>query len=114
MVDDGQLTIGLVSLFMFSNTTKIKQSTFKYMVLCVFISIIYDIIWFALFNTAFLKEGPYDGSAGKTFKTFLLAVSYIAFIFKVRPTGVNKTQILVALVFWKDYLDFTKVITAQF
>lgn len=61
-------------------------------------------MWFIIFSTDFKSDGPYDGSAGKNFKTFTLAVGYIAFFIKI----------LLAIVFWKDHLDFTRVIEAEF
>ena len=51
--------------------------------ICVFVSIAYDCVWFFVFGDDFKQEGPYDGMTGKNMKVFVLSVSYVAFFIKV-------------------------------
>lgn len=75
------LTICLTALFMLNNTSVITQGKFKVLVLAVFVSIVYDIVWF------YLKHSEYtsgtDGSAEIGIRKFSLLMSYASFLLRV-------------------------------
>lgn len=75
------LTICLTALFMLNNTAMITKGKFKVLVLAVFISLVYDIIWF------YMKHAEYadgsDGSAEIGIRKFSLLMSYASFLLRV-------------------------------
>jgi hypothetical protein len=42
------LTICIIALYMMFNTERITRSTFRGLVLCIFISLLYDLLWFSI------------------------------------------------------------------
>ena len=46
-------------------------------------------------------------------RSFSLSISYLSFFFRVSPSRLSCLQIIVALVFWKDSLDFNRIIKKQ-
>lgn len=85
---------------MLNNTSIITQGKFKVLVLAVFISVIYDIIWFYLKHAEYTSGS--DGSAEIGIRKFSLLMSYASFLLRF----------LVAIVLWKDAMDFGKIIRA--
>jgi hypothetical protein len=75
------LTICTVALYMLNNTQTITQGKFKVLVLGVFISIVYDILWF------YIKHAEYssalDGSSEAGIRKFSLLMSYASFLLRV-------------------------------
>jgi hypothetical protein len=57
----------------------------------------YDLAWFFMHD---VSNDTSDGGLQKGIKNFSLYMSYFSFFFRI----------IVALVFWKDSLDFTRII----
>jgi len=78
------LTICLTALFMLNNTSLITKGKFKVLVLAVFVSLIYDIVWF------YIKHAEYangiDGSNEIGIRKFSLLMSYASFLLRVINT----------------------------
>lgn len=68
----------------------------------IFISVIYDLVWIALKTNEFSSEktNPEDGGIELGVRRFSLNMSYLNFFVKL----------VVALVYWKDSLDFENII----
>lgn len=82
---------------MILNTEKIKRWTFRALVLGIFVSLLYDLFWFMMHD---VNNDLSDGGLQKSIKNFSLIMSYFSFFFRI----------IVALVFWKDSLDFNRII----
>jgi len=93
-------TICVVAFYMINEPYEVKKWTFKLLTLGVFISIIYDVLYFML-NDGDLKKVP-GGD-----QSWMITVGYyttlVTFFFKF----------IVALVFWKDSIDFNRIIRKQ-
>jgi hypothetical protein len=77
------MTICGAAIYMLSNTDRIKRNTFRYLVLSIVISWIYDLIWLFAMSSDFKADSPYDGGAEKGIRKFTLFFSYISFFFRV-------------------------------
>lgn len=95
------LTVCTSAIYMILNTDKIKKWTFKCLVLGIFLSLLYDIFWFVMIQD--YNSDQTDGGLQKGIRNFSLTVSYFSFFFRI----------IVALVFWKDSLDFTRIIKQE-
>lgn len=67
------------------------------LVMAIFLSLIIDLLWFYISD---LSSDADDGGIERSVKNFSRYMSYFSFFFRI----------IVALVFWKDSLDFTRVI----
>ena len=67
------------------------------LVLMIFVSIVADLFWFYISD---LSSDVDDGGMEKSVRSFSLTMSYFSFFFRI----------IVALVFWKDSLDFVRII----
>lgn len=67
------------------------------LVLMIFLSLIADLVWFYVND---LSNDVEDGGIEKSVRSFSLTMSYFSFFFRF----------IVALVFWKDSLDFVRII----
>ena len=94
------LTVCTSAIYMILNTDKIKRWTFRALVLGIFLSLLYDLFWFMMQD---VSNDTSDGGLQKTVKNFPLMMSYFSFFFRI----------IVALVFWKDSLDFNRIIKQQ-
>lgn len=90
------MNICVVALYMLLNNERITHYTFRMLVFAVFISLIYDLIWFAMKASEYSTESKNDSGMEKNVKRFSLYMSYISFFIRL----------LVALVYWKASLDF--------
>ena len=91
------LTVCTSAIYMILNTDKIKRWTFRALVLGIFLSLLYDLFWFMMHD---VSNDASDGGLQKSIKNFSLMMSYFSFFFRI----------IVALVFWKDSLDFNRII----
>lgn len=94
------LTVCTSAIYMILNTDKIKRWTFRALVLGIFLSLLYDLFWFMMQD---VSNDVSDGGLQKSIKNFSLMMSYFSFFFRI----------IVALVFWKDSLDFNRIIKQQ-
>lgn len=92
------LTIITWSFYVLVNTEEVKRTTFRYLVLGIVVSWVYDLMWLFLQN--WTDDFRYDGGAELGIRKFCLFFSYISFFFRI----------LVAMVFWKDSMDFNEII----
>lgn len=83
---------------MMTNIDQVKKWTFRILVFTIIISLIYDFIWFFLQDLS--SERPDDGGLERRVRSFSLTMSYISFVVKI----------LLAIVFWKDSVDFVRII----
>jgi hypothetical protein len=89
---------------MILNIQKITQNTFRYLVVFVFVSIGYDILWFYLkYSEYYADDTITDGGTEKGIRKFSLSASLLLLIFKL----------LMALVFWKDSLDYENIMQGR-
>ena len=78
------LTICLVGSYILDNESVRTKGKFRVLVLAIFISLIYDLIWFYMKTSEYYaddKEG--DGSNEAGLRKFALLVSYASFILRV-------------------------------
>ena len=82
------------------NVERIGRNVFRYLVLGLVLSCFVDLIWF------FIKSNEaYSPDVGseRALRVFSQTMSYIGFILRI----------LMALVYWKDSLDFEKVMLGK-
>mmetsp|Transcript_1979 Transcript_1979/g.1437 ORF Transcript_1979/g.1437 Transcript_1979/m.1437 type:complete len:200 (+) Transcript_1979:877-1476(+) len=96
------LTVCTVAIYMISNTYQIRRWTFRVLVFGIIISLIIDLLWF-FFIQDYSQEHPEDGGLEKGLRSFSLTMSYLSFFHRI----------IVAIVFWKDSLDFNRIIKKQ-
>ena len=69
---------------MMFNTAVISKGKFRVLVLGIFLSIIYDLLWFYLKHSEYAQgEQSNDGSAELGLRKFSLVMSYSSFFLKV-------------------------------
>ena len=92
------LTVCTVAIYMMLNTDRISRWTFRVLVILIFLSLVYDLVFFLMKSRGDGKAG--DGGMEDSVRSFSLTMSYISFFFRI----------IVAMVFWKDSLDFNRII----
>jgi len=86
---------------MINDTEKIKKGTFRYLVVALFISFAYDVLWLLMSAGSYnVEETGSDGGLEKSIRKFSLTMSVISVIFRF----------VVIFVFWKDSIDFQRII----
>ena len=75
------LTVCAGGIYMIYNTDRIQKWTFRVLVFGIFLSLIYDIIWFYLQDQS---SDNADGGVERSVRNFSLTVSYFSFFFRVR------------------------------
>lgn len=93
-VDFLNLIICGIACYLLYNLHNVKQNTFRWLVLGVVISIVYDLLWF------FLKSSE---SSKDAFGRFALFMTYISFL----------VRLAMALVYWKDSLDYDNIMLGK-
>ncbi len=84
---------------MLLNTHFIQRHTFRILVAGIVITLFYDMLWFYLKSIEYSSDSTVDGGVEKGIRKFSLYMSYISFFFRI----------LMALVFWKDSMDFENI-----
>lgn len=74
------LTVCTSAIYMINNTDKIRKTTFRVLVLGIFLSLVYDLTWFLLHDQG---NDEIDGGVTKSIRSFSLTVSYFSFFFRV-------------------------------
>lgn len=80
------LTVCLLGLYMMFNIDMISKTKFRMLVLGIFLSLIYDIIWFYIKHSEYAGGSDLTKSDGNTevaIRKFSLLVSYTSFFFRV-------------------------------
>lgn len=79
------LTVCVTALYMLFNTQTLTRTRFRMLVLGIFISLIYDIIWFLMKFREYSEDSKDDAmNQEKNVRRFSLMVSIISFILRVR------------------------------
>lgn len=77
------MTICIIALYMMFNTDRLTRTTFRGLVLSIFLSLIYDLIWFALKHSEYSEDLKHDGGIERGVRNFSLTMSYLSFIVRV-------------------------------
>ena len=77
------ITICTTALFMMFNTDRISRGLFRILVLGIFISLVYDILWFFIKHSEFAEDQKADGGMETNIRRIVLILSYISFILRV-------------------------------
>lgn len=93
-----QLTIGAcaIAIYILQYPEDFRRASFRGLVLMLFVSVIYDVLWFHM--TDDLNDDS-DGGVERGIKQFALSVSYLGFIWKVSISSI------VNLTFYTSLLD---------
>lgn len=78
------MTICTTALYMMFNTQRITRDVFRVLVAAIILSLIYDLIWFFLKHGEFSSENKAEGGMEDNLRRFVLMLSYISFILRVR------------------------------
>jgi hypothetical protein len=78
------------------NLHNVKQNTFRWLTLAVFLSLIYDLVWFIMKN-------PESAQGNLSYGRFALFMTYLSFF----------VRLAMALVYWKDSLDFDSIMLGK-
>ena len=76
----------------------VRRSQFRMLVLLIALSILQDIAWFILNRD--IEDDEEDGGVERSVKAFSRKMSYLSFTWRI----------LLALVLWKDSLDFIAIV----
>jgi hypothetical protein len=88
---------------MLLNLQRVTQNTFRWLVLGIFISIIYDLFWFSIKTLEYQQDSKGDSGVERKVKIFSLYMSYVSFFLRL----------IMALVYWKDSLDFDNIMLGK-
>lgn len=83
------------AIYILLNLQHIKRNAFRWLVLGVFLSILYDLMWLFAQSTAADKFG-----APSTYSLFMTTCSFLV-------------RLVMALVYWKDSLDFDSIMMGK-
>jgi len=73
---------------------------FRWFVGFLFLSLFYDLFWFAIKSSEYTADQKADGGLEKKIRIFSLYVSYVSFVLRI----------VVASVYWKDSLDYEGIV----
>lgn len=68
---------------MMFNTDRITKGRFRMLVLGIFITFIYDILWFCMKHAEYSEEPKADGGGEVRIRRFSLMMSYASFLLRV-------------------------------
>lgn len=74
-----------------------RRKEFRMVVLLIFMSIVYDVLWFMINNDV---DDDDDGGVEKGVKRFARNISYISFVWKI----------IFGIIFWKVSLDYLAIV----
>lgn len=83
--------------------SKRNAKNFRYLVLGIFISVVYDILWFMAIGSDLGNKDLGDGGKELWVREFSLYMAYLHFFVKI----------ITAFVFWKTSLDFDRLRDAR-
>jgi len=75
------LTCVTSGLLFVHDATNLERSTFRKLVGLVFFSLVYDIVWFSLYNEE--VENKIDGEVQTGLRKVSLLINYFSFLFRV-------------------------------
>ena len=94
------MTVAVLALYVIHNPNKIDRRTFRFFVLLIALSWVYDGFQLFMVESSLSDEDKEDGGVEYKVRLFTRFLSYINLFFKL----------IVALVFWKDSTDFRRII----
>lgn len=75
---------------MLADTSKIKKWTFRYLVMALFASFLYDILWLGISAAAYSQEETVaDSGMEKSLRKFSLTISVVSFFFRVTIQSIK-------------------------
>lgn len=77
------LTICTTAIYMLNNTDRIKRWSFRVLVFGIFLSLVFDVLWFYLQEQS---NDAGDGGVQHSVRSFSLSISYLSFFFRVSPS----------------------------
>lgn len=95
------LTCVAIGLLFVHDASNLERSTFRKLVGLVFFSLVYDLVWFSIYNEDL--ENKLDGEIQTGLRKFSLLINYFSFLFRI----------LLLLILWKDSIDFVQLIKEQ-
>ena len=75
------LTCVAIGLLFVHDASNLERSTFRKLVGLVFFSLVYDLVWFSIFNEDL--ENKLDGEIQTGLRKFSLLINYFSFLFRV-------------------------------
>lgn len=75
------MTVCTSAIYMIVNPRHIQRWTFRVLVLGIFLSVVYDLIWLLIFND--INNDVDDGGLEKPVRIFSMLVAYLQLFFKV-------------------------------
>ena len=75
------LTCVCTGLLFVHDATNLERSTFRQLVALVLFSLIYDIVWFSLYNEEL--ENAIDGNVQPGVRKISILINYFSFLFRV-------------------------------
>jgi hypothetical protein len=93
------LTVCTVAIYLLVNADQAKQSYFRILVFATIASLLLDIVWFRLRDTAHPKDNEKNGDEATIVK-FSIIMAYISMAFKI----------VMCVVYWRTSIDFASVI----
>ena len=75
------LTCVAIGLLFVHDASNLERSTFRKLVGLVFFSLIYDLVWFSIYNEDL--ENKLDGEIQTGLRKFSLLINYFSFLFRV-------------------------------
>ena len=97
--DTLSITVCACALYVLEFPMYVSRSTFRGFVLMIIVSWIWDFFYLFWFTSA-SAEDEEDGGMEYNVRRFSRLISYISFFFRI----------IVILVFWKDSVDFSKIV----
>jgi len=95
------LTICTMGIYIIDNPQNCERGTFRMLVAAIAVSWVYDIIY--LWVRSASHENKLSGGTEQTVIYFSFLCTWISFFWRI----------LVAIVFWKDSLDFNNIVQTQ-
>lgn len=77
------MTICITALYMMFTPHRITKTKFRFLVLAIIFTLIYDLLWFFLMHTEYSTETKSDGSGEASLRKFSLMVSYASYLLRV-------------------------------
>lgn len=88
---------------MLLNLHRVTQYTFRFLVLGIFISIVYDLFWFSIKKFEYEVDAKGESGVERNVKIFSLYMSYISFFLRL----------FMAIVYWKVSLDYDNIMLGR-
>lgn len=87
------MTICTSALYLMFHTERITRDYFRVLVLGIFLSLIYDGIWFWMKHSEYTEEQKADGGQETNIRRIVLLFAYVAFLLKVIIVIINRIDI---------------------